>query len=905
MLDRQTLAAMPEVVVLEPEFVPPTHFDGFAVERPLGRGGMGHVYLGRDVDLDRLVALKFVTAREGSATARERFRREARAIARLSHPNVVSIYRIGEVAEQPYIAYELVAGRSLDRIALPLPWPIALRIAVGIARGLDAVHRAGILHRDLKPANVVLSDAGDVKLIDFGLASLEGGEADAVVSTPSATAPTIENLLLTRPGMILGTPAYIAPEQWFGQPATARSDVYSFGITLYELLTGALPHARLPFDEVRRFVLLQDLPSLRSARPDVPESFAAAIDRCVRKDPAERFASGAEIRAVLETAERIFVQAGAASPAQALALDSDHVAVASSFVRVKTKGASFAQSVYRRLFASAPDVRALFPLDMTAQEAKLVHMIEVALESLSAPETLETMLGDLGRRHVHYGAKVEHFQALWTALLDALAEHEGPAWTDALARAWRSTLATLEEKMRRGMVLEQPTALSGQVNVNVLRLPPPIFDLRATPQAPLRSGWKAPRTQYARSGGAELAFQVFGEGAVDIVLALGWPSHVELNWGHRSLMTFLEELGRFARVVVYDRRGTGLSDRTRDVVTLDEHVADLGVVCAEAKCVRPVLFGISDGVPLALVASALEPERFAGLVLDGASPKRLRSEDFPHGSSRDQFDAFATELENGGAVDQLAPSMASDPSFGEWLALYMRMSASPTHARAMLASSVAMDLRALLPHVPLPTLVTHRTDDRLVPIAAARYLAKEMPRAQLFEECGADHLPYAGDPTSLCERIRSFVRKDLTPLATPAPLRILTTFRDADGTLGPLAREIAVPLGGLAVGGDGGVGAYLFARPGHAVLFLQRLYESSGASTPFECALDVVPTGTVTIAAAIASVSALARASVPVGRVPIGALAVALLSGSNVAIERSAAGPGLPAAGLATLSLSV
>ncbi len=187
---------------------------------------MGHVYLGRDVELNRLVALKFVATNDASLSARERFRREARAIARLSHPNVVSIYRIGEVSQgQPYIAYEFVSGTSLERATLPLPWPIVLVTAVGIARGLEAVRRAGILHRDVKPANVVVSDAaGNVKVIDFRLASLSTDPVEeSSMRLPSATAPTIENLLLTRPGSILGTPAYIPPEISCGEAASTEA----------------------------------------------------------------------------------------------------------------------------------------------------------------------------------------------------------------------------------------------------------------------------------------------------------------------------------------------------------------------------------------------------------------------------------------------------------------------------------------------------------------------------------------------------------------------------------------------------------------------------------------------------------------------------------------------------------
>src|SRR4051812_42379183 len=151
---------------------PPAELDGFRVVRHLGRGGMGTVYLGHDDVLDRPVALKFLAAADPSAPARDRFLIEARAIARLQHPNVVGIYRVGEVSGRPYLAYELISGQSLDELPRPVPWPRALEVVLGIARGLSAAHRRDVLHRDIKPANVMLSDSGEVKLLDFGLAKL-------------------------------------------------------------------------------------------------------------------------------------------------------------------------------------------------------------------------------------------------------------------------------------------------------------------------------------------------------------------------------------------------------------------------------------------------------------------------------------------------------------------------------------------------------------------------------------------------------------------------------------------------------------------------------------------------------------------------------------------------------------
>ncbi len=275
------------------------------------------------------------------------------------------------------------------------------------------------------------------------------------------------------------------------------------------------------------------------------------------RDPSERFASAAEVRELLETTQRIFVQAGGGI--EKMALDSNRVLVASSFVRVKTKATAFARDIYDRLFARAPEVRDLFPQDMSAQEKKLLHMIEVAIDALSAPESLDALLADLGRRHVHYGAKDERFSSALVGAARDPRQQEGDAWTAELAAAWKHTLDLLEQRMRRGMQLEKATQVSVAANGgNVLRARPPMFGERRS--APGPRSWKPPSTHYARSGEVDLAYQVFGVGPVDLVVLLGWISHVELNWGHPALMGFLDQLGRSARVLTYDKRGTASSE---------------------------------------------------------------------------------------------------------------------------------------------------------------------------------------------------------------------------------------------------------------------------------------------------------------------------------------------------------
>jgi len=276
----------------------PRQIEEYCLLRRVGQGAMGQVFLAIDTRLDRPVAIKLLAALP-HASARERFLVEARAVARLSHPNVVTIHRVGELHDHPYLVYEYVRGRSLDAIERPLPWRRALELARGLARGLAAAHRAGVLHRDIKPANAILGDDGTVKLLDFGLAKMVGAREHELAALPPARASTPEPSLTTT-GALMGTPLYMAPEAWEGAAPTPSMDVYSLGAIVHELCTGVPVHKGRTFEELRAQVRTQRAAPLASLVPGVAPGLARVIDRCLARAPEERPASAEELCRELE-----------------------------------------------------------------------------------------------------------------------------------------------------------------------------------------------------------------------------------------------------------------------------------------------------------------------------------------------------------------------------------------------------------------------------------------------------------------------------------------------------------------------------------------------------------------------------------------------------------------------------
>src|SRR5262245_38915211 len=269
----------------------------YEIVAPIGAGGMGEVWRARDPRLGRDVAVKVLPAAlDENPERRRRFEQEALAAGALNHPNILSVFDVGHHEGAPYLVFELLEGRTLrDRLQDgPLTPRRAAEAAAQAARGLAAAHDKGIVHRDLKPENLFVLTEGRIKVLDFGLAKLGPGAEEPLDSGLDTAS------YLTQPGTLLGTIAYMAPEQVRGKAADARTDVFSLGVVLYEMLTGARPWARETAAETMTAILNADAPDLSAQATPVPPLLERIVRRCLEKEPAARFRSAHDLAFALE-----------------------------------------------------------------------------------------------------------------------------------------------------------------------------------------------------------------------------------------------------------------------------------------------------------------------------------------------------------------------------------------------------------------------------------------------------------------------------------------------------------------------------------------------------------------------------------------------------------------------------
>ncbi|HKP89327.1 MAG TPA: adenylate/guanylate cyclase domain-containing protein [Thermoleophilaceae bacterium] len=294
-----------------------------------------------------------------------------------------------------------------------------------------------------------------------------------------------------------------------------------------------------------------------------------------------------------------------------------------------------------------------------------------------------------------------------------------------------------------------------------------------------------PRTRYAKSGDAHIAYQVVGDGPIDIAMVPGFVSNVEHYWEMPKVPELLGRVASFSRLILWDKRGTGLSDPVVGVPALEERIDDLKAVLDAVGSERTVLWGVSEGGPMSVMFAATYPERTSELILYGTTPRFSRAPDFPHGWPDDFVKGKLEQIEEswgeGALMEMFAPSYADDPMATEMWGRYQRAGGSPAMARRVLEALAEIDVREILRAVNVPTLILHRTGEHVAAVEGARYMAEHIPGARLVELEGTDHLPMFGDSDAIVDEMEEFLTGERRP--RPAD-RVLSTvlFTDIVGS---------------------------------------------------------------------------------------------------------------------------
>jgi len=266
---------------------------------------------------------------------------------------------------------------------------------------------------------------------------------------------------------------------------------------------------------------------------------------------------------------------------------------------------------------------------------------------------------------------------------------------------------------------------------------------------------------YARSGDLNIAHATFGDGPVDFVFVPGFVSHLENWWETSAPARFFGRIAGFSRLIMFDKRGTGMSDPFGGVPTLEERIDDVRAVMDAVDSTSAFICGLSEGGPMSVLFSATYPDRTLGLILTGSTARALEAADYPIGFTREYWDAFLAHIDEhwgqGGLINLFLPSFADNERARRLWARYQRMGGSPGTAHALADANAQIDVRHVLAHIQVPTLVIHRTDERVLPVAHGRYLAEHIPGAQLLEQPGDDHLPWLGDADGMLGAIEEFV----------------------------------------------------------------------------------------------------------------------------------------------------
>jgi pimeloyl-ACP methyl ester carboxylesterase/hemoglobin-like flavoprotein len=590
------------------------------------------------------------------------------------------------------------------------------------------------------PIDAMVTDSTEEITRSLSQSATMAREVVASLRSPPEPAPgrdTLDGLSLQ--GQLAGTPLYMAPELWQGVSASRASDIYALGLVLYELLVGRLPHAHLRITELPRFVAQSELPLLAAILPDVPQGLKALLDRCVSRERLDRPRHVDIVRDELEALAAIYMPLGQGT--HALGSSDAHIScVSASFLRVSRKGDHLAQVFYQHLFRLQPQLRTLFSEDLATQHRMLMAALKLCVENLRQTQRLVPFLLELGQRHARYGVQPEFLGVMGRALLDALASVD-EQWGHEVEAAWSQAYEHIAKVIAQGIVKEQP----GDSH-------------RSAP----RTRWEVPLvtslTQWAPTDEGEVAFQRLGVAGTDLVVCGEWLTHVEQSMQFPAVASFYRQLASFCRVLLFDRRGCGMSSRPQQV-SIDHATADIRAVMDAASADRAVLLGIGDGGIAAALFAALRPERVRALILFGNGRLLPDSDegDSPEEALAKQLDAVASRWGLPLFVETLAPSLVHDPAFRRYWATLLRYAGSPSDAQRLLRLSAGSSIRPILAALQMPTLILHRQGDRHRLLADSQKLASLIPQARYVELPGDDHLIWAGGSDGVLDAIQRFI----------------------------------------------------------------------------------------------------------------------------------------------------
>jgi pimeloyl-ACP methyl ester carboxylesterase/DNA-binding winged helix-turn-helix (wHTH) protein/class 3 adenylate cyclase len=310
----------------------------------------------------------------------------------------------------------------------------------------------------------------------------------------------------------------------------------------------------------------------------------------------------------------------------------------------------------------------------------------------------------------------------------------------------------IHEKISAKIIIDDE---SGDLKTNIMNA------IHGLTHAPLPA--HLPETKYVQNGEVNIAYQTVGHGDIDIVFVMGWVSHLEYFWKEPHFAQFLSRLASFSRLILFDKRGTGLSDRVpiNELPTLEERMDDVRAVMDAVGSERAVLLGVSEGGPMCSLFAATYPERTTALIMIGSYAKRIRDEDYPWGvDAADREEFFEMMKRDWGkpvGIEERAPSMANDEVFRDWWATCLRMGASPGAAVALTKMNAEIDIRQVLPTIRVPSLVIHRSGDLCLKVEEGRFLASQISGCKYVELGGIDHLPFVGEQDEILDEIEEFL----------------------------------------------------------------------------------------------------------------------------------------------------